>query len=51
MDALIDLFTSFSGLLSLGIIGFVCLMGGYFTRMAFRKMDQELAQQAEQQAA
>ncbi|WP_299599225.1 DUF3149 domain-containing protein [uncultured Microbulbifer sp.] len=41
MDAMIDLFTSFSGLLSLGIIAFVCLMGGYFTRMALRKMNEE----------
>ncbi|MBB5213202.1 DUF3149 domain-containing protein [Microbulbifer hydrolyticus] len=41
MDAMIDLFTSFSGLLSLGIIAFVCVMGGYFTRMALRKMREE----------
>ncbi|QHQ40736.1 DUF3149 domain-containing protein [Microbulbifer hydrolyticus] len=38
---MIDLFTSFSGLLSLGIIAFVCVMGGYFTRMALRKMREE----------
>ncbi|WP_237057507.1 DUF3149 domain-containing protein [Microbulbifer sediminum] len=38
MDALIDLFTSFSGLLSLGIIGFILLMGGFITRMALRNM-------------
>lgn len=43
MDAMIDLFTSFSGLLSLGIIAFVCVMGGYFTRMALRKMNEEQA--------
>ncbi|WP_226705119.1 DUF3149 domain-containing protein [Microbulbifer elongatus] len=43
MDAMIDLFTSFSGLLSLGIIAFVCVMGGFFTRMALRKMDEEQA--------
>ena len=41
MDAMIDLFTSFSGLLSLGIIAFVCVMGGYITRMALRKMNEE----------
>ncbi|WP_295802937.1 DUF3149 domain-containing protein [uncultured Microbulbifer sp.] len=41
MDALIDLFTSFSGLLSLGVIGFVCLMAAYFTRLALRKMVDE----------
>ncbi|HEY8568618.1 MULTISPECIES: DUF3149 domain-containing protein [Microbulbifer] len=46
MDAMIDLFTSFSGLLSLGIIGFVCVMAGYFTRMALNKMNKELEQQA-----
>ncbi|WGL17503.1 DUF3149 domain-containing protein [Microbulbifer bruguierae] len=44
MDAMIDLFSSFSGLLSLGIIAFVCLMGAYFTRMALHKMNEELAQ-------
>lgn len=43
MDAMIDLFTSFSGLLSLGIIAFVCVMGGFFTRMALRKMREEQA--------
>jgi len=43
MDAIIDLFTSFSGLLSLGIIAFVCVMGGFFTRMALRKMNEEQA--------
>lgn len=42
MDAMIDLFTSFSGLLSLGIIGFVCLMGVYFTRMALHNMNEGL---------
>lgn len=41
MDALIDLFTSFSGLLSLGIIGFICLMAAYLVRLALRKMEQE----------
>ncbi|WP_226667154.1 DUF3149 domain-containing protein [Microbulbifer aggregans] len=41
MEALIDLFTSFSGLLSLAIIAFVCLMAAYFIRLAFRKMDEE----------
>ncbi|SEA15038.1 DUF3149 domain-containing protein [Microbulbifer marinus] len=41
MDALIDLFTSFSGLLSLGIIGFVCLMAGYFIRLALREIERE----------
>ena len=51
MDAMIDLFTSLSGLMSLGIIAFVCLMGGYFTRMALRKMDEELAQQSQQTGA
>lgn len=40
MDALIDLFTSFSGLLSLGIIGFILLMGAYLTRFALRKMEE-----------
>ncbi|WP_237067818.1 DUF3149 domain-containing protein [Microbulbifer guangxiensis] len=38
MAALIDLFTSFSGLLSLGIIAFVCLMATFMTRMVLRKM-------------
>ena len=41
MTALIDLFTSFSGLLSLGIIAFVCLMAGFFIRLALRNMQQE----------
>lgn len=41
MDAMIDLFTSFSGLLSLGIIAFVCVMGTFITRMALRKMEEE----------
>ncbi|MBN8432231.1 DUF3149 domain-containing protein [Microbulbifer salipaludis] len=50
MDAMIDLFTSFSGLLSLGIIAFVCVMGGFFTRLALRKMNEEQAQLAETQA-
>ncbi|MFI2812027.1 MULTISPECIES: DUF3149 domain-containing protein [Microbulbifer] len=40
MDALIDLFTSFSGLLSLGIIGFILLMGAFITRMALRNMNE-----------
>ncbi|WP_069946381.1 DUF3149 domain-containing protein [Microbulbifer aggregans] len=40
MAALIDLFTSFSGLLSLGIIGFILLMAAYITRMVLRKMDE-----------
>jgi len=44
MDALIDLFTSLSGLMSLGVVAFVCVMGVYFTRMALRKMEQEEAQ-------
>lgn len=41
MPALIDLFTSFSGLLSLGIIVFICLMGAYIARMAMRKVEEE----------
>lgn len=41
MVAMIDLFTSFSGLLSLGVVVFVCVMGAYFTRMALRKMEEE----------
>ncbi|MFV8783306.1 DUF3149 domain-containing protein [Microbulbifer sp. SA54] len=41
MDALIDLFTSFSGLLSLAIVAFVCLMATFFIRLAFKKMDEE----------
>lgn len=41
MDALIDLFTSFSGLLSLGVIGFICLMAAYFIRLTIRKMAEE----------
>ena len=41
MDAMIDLFTSFSGLLSLGIVAFVCVMGAFITRMALRKMEEE----------
>ena len=40
MAALIDLFTSFSGLLSLGIIAFVCVMAGFFIRLALRNMEQ-----------
>ncbi|MEX2962426.1 DUF3149 domain-containing protein [Microbulbifer sp. TYP-18] len=40
MTALIDLFTSFSGLLSLGIIGFVCLMAAFFIRLVLRNMEQ-----------
>lgn len=44
MDAMIDLFTSFSGLLSLGIIAFICVMAGYITRMALRKMREEQEQ-------
>ncbi|WP_346838115.1 DUF3149 domain-containing protein [Microbulbifer sp. SAOS-129_SWC] len=38
MDALINLFTSFSGLLSLGIIAFVCAMAGYLLHLALRNM-------------
>ncbi len=41
MDALIDLFTSFSGLLSLGVIAFICLMAAYFIRLALRNIDKE----------
>lgn len=41
MAALIDLFTSLSGLLSLGIIAFVCVMAAFITRMALRKMKEE----------
>lgn len=41
MDALIDLFTSFSGLLSLGVIAFVCLMAAYFIRLVLRNIDKE----------
>lgn len=41
MDALIDLFTSFSGLLSLAVIAFVCLMAGFFIRLTLRKMEEE----------
>lgn len=41
MDALIDLFTSFSGLLSLGIIVFICLMAAFFIRLTMRKIAEE----------
>mgnify|MGYP000211875802 CR=1 FL=1 len=41
MDALVDLLTSFSGLLSLGIIGFICLMGAFFIRLALRNIKKE----------
>lgn len=51
MDALIDLFTSLSGLMSLGIIAFVCVMGAYITRLALRKMAQEEARAARGKAA
>lgn len=38
MDALIDLFTSLSGILSLGIIAFVCVMATYLLRLALRNI-------------
>ncbi|GAA5525836.1 hypothetical protein Maes01_02409 [Microbulbifer aestuariivivens] len=40
MVALVDLFTSFSGLLSVGIIAFILAMGAYMTRMVLRKMEE-----------
>lgn len=41
MPALIDLLTSFSGLLSLAVIAFICLMAAYLTRLALRKMEED----------
>lgn len=41
MDAWIDLFTSLSGLLSLGIIAFVCVMAAYILRLAMRNIREE----------
>jgi len=45
MDALIDLFTSFSGLLSLAVIGFIFLMAFYFYRLIRNNVEQAVAEQ------
>ncbi|WP_226644282.1 DUF3149 domain-containing protein [Microbulbifer variabilis] len=45
MDALVDLFTSFSGLLSLAVIGFIFLMAYYFYRLVSSNVEKEIAEQ------
>lgn len=45
MDALIDLFTSFSGLLSLAVIGFIFLMAFYFYRLIRNNVEKAVAEQ------
>ncbi|WP_444929006.1 DUF3149 domain-containing protein [Microbulbifer sp. SSSA002] len=45
MDALIDLFTSFSGLLSLGVIAFIFLMAAFFVRLIRNNVEKAVAEQ------
>ncbi|WP_444943169.1 DUF3149 domain-containing protein [Microbulbifer sp. ZKSA006] len=45
MDALIDLFTSFSGLLSLGVIAFIFLMAVFFVRLIRNNVEKAVAEQ------
>ncbi|MFA0810472.1 DUF3149 domain-containing protein [Microbulbifer epialgicus] len=51
MDALIDLFTSFSGLLSLAVIGFILLMAFYFYRLVRNNVEKAVAEQERQEKA
>ncbi|WHI44975.1 DUF3149 domain-containing protein [Microbulbifer sp. EKSA008] len=45
MDALIDLFTSFSGLLSLAVIAFIFLMAAFFVRLVRNNVEKAVAEQ------
>ncbi|WP_444887547.1 DUF3149 domain-containing protein [Microbulbifer sp. JMSA008] len=51
MDALIDLFTSFSGLLSLAVIGFIFLMAYYFYRLVSNNVEKAVAEQEKKERA
>ncbi|GAB2903807.1 DUF3149 domain-containing protein [Microbulbifer echini] len=51
MDALIDLFTSFSGLLSLAVIAFIFLMAVYFYRLIRNNVEREVAEQEQRERA
>ncbi|GAA5443906.1 hypothetical protein Misp06_02084 [Microbulbifer sp. NBRC 101763] len=51
MDALIDLFTSFSGLLSLAVIGFIFLMAFYFYRLVQNNVEKAVAEQERKEQA